>query len=65
MLSVIEYRRLRSWAPAGVIYRGLNTPSNRDEAVAGLKIVNARRAYFIQPDGTLDMQSWDSRREGH
>ena len=61
MLSVIETRGLRSWALAGVIYQGPNTSSNPDEAIAGLEIIKARRAYFIQPDGRLDIQRWDSR----
>lgn len=60
MLSVIEYKGLlRSWALAGVIYEGPSTSGDPDESIAGLEIIRARRAHFIRPDGTLDIERWD------
>ncbi len=59
MLTVIEAPSgLRSWSLAGVIYKGPNT--DPDEAIPGVEIISARRAYFIQPDGRLNTQLWDS-----
>jgi len=59
MLAVIEYRGLRSWALAGVIYQGPNPSDDPQQSIAGLQIMKARRAHFIRPDGTLDVQRWD------
>lgn len=60
MLSVIEHKGIRTWALAGVIYEGPNPSSNNEEAIAGLQIMKARRGHFIRPDGTLDVQLWNS-----
>lgn len=61
MLSVIEPKGLlRSWALAGVIYEGPSTSSDPNEAIAGLEVIRARRAHFINPDGTLDRQRWET-----
>lgn len=60
MLSVIEHKGLRTWALAGVVYQGPNTADNPDEAIVGLEIIKARRAYFILPDGSLDVENWES-----
>ncbi|MGA9754388.1 MAG: hypothetical protein WBV23_04520 [Desulfobaccales bacterium] len=61
MLTVIESSSgLRSWSLAGVIYKGPNTSEEPSEAIAGLEIIKARRAYFIQPNGRLNTQLWES-----
>lgn len=56
MLTVVQ-GALRSWRLAGVIIQG---PNNRDDpdrpAIAGLEVIRARRADFINPDGTLNRQ---------
>lgn len=59
MLSVIEHRGLRTWALAGVIYQGPNTSDDPDQAIAGVEIIKARRACFIRPDGSLDVDKWE------
>ena len=58
MLYVVE-GVLRSWALAGVIYEGPSTADDPNEAIAGLEVIRARRAHFINPDGTLDVARWD------
>jgi hypothetical protein len=58
MLAVIEYKGLRTWALAGVIYQGPNTSSDQEEAIAGFELIRARRAHFILPDGSLDLARW-------
>jgi hypothetical protein len=58
MLSVIEQGLLRSWALAGVIYEGPSTALDPNQAIAGLEVIRARRAHFINSDGTLDRQRW-------
>lgn len=61
MLTVIEYESgLRSWSLAGVIYSGPNTSEEPSEAITAVEIIRARRAYFIQPDGRLNTQLWES-----
>jgi hypothetical protein len=58
MLYVVE-GVLRSWALAGVIYEGPSTSDDSNEAIPGLELIRARRAHFINPDGTLDVGRWD------
>jgi hypothetical protein len=60
MLSVINYQGKRTSALAGVLYEGPNPEPDPEEAIAGLEIIRARRAHFILPDGTLDVQRWQS-----
>jgi hypothetical protein len=60
MLTVIETSAIRSWALAGVIYEGPNPSPDEAEAIAGLDIIRARRAYFILPDGQLDIPRWEA-----
>jgi hypothetical protein len=54
MLTVVQ-GKLRGWRLAGVIVEG---PNDRDTAerpaIAGLEIIRARRADFINADGTLN-----------
>jgi len=59
MLDVVE-EVLRSWALAGVIYEGPSTSPDPEQSIAGLEIIRARRAHFINPDGTLNVERWDS-----
>jgi hypothetical protein len=51
---------IRSWALAGVIYRGPNISVDPDQAIEGFKLISARRSHFILPDGRLDMTQWRS-----
>ena len=60
MLAIMEHRGLRSWVLAGVIYQGPNPSTDPTEAIDGMEIIKARRAHFILPDGTLDIERWNS-----
>jgi hypothetical protein len=54
MLTVVQ-GALRSWRLAGVIYEGPNIESTAERpGIEGLEIIRARRADFINADGTLD-----------
>lgn len=54
MLTVVQ-GALRSWRLAGVIYEGPNLQSTVERpGIEGLEIIRARRADFINADGTLD-----------
>ena len=59
MLTVVESSFLRSWSLAGVVYQGPNPSPDSSSAIAGLEIIRARRAHFILPDGSLDVQRWN------
>ena len=60
MLTVVEHGGLRSWRLAGVIYKGPNPSTDPAEAIEGIEIIKARRAHFISPDGTLDIERWNN-----
>jgi hypothetical protein len=51
---------VRSWALAGVIYRGPNISPDPDQAIEGFEVISARRSCFILPDGQLDVARWRS-----
>lgn len=54
MLTVIQ-GVLRGWRLAGIIYEGPNILNTVERpGIEGLEIIRARRADFINPDGTLD-----------
>jgi hypothetical protein len=54
MLTVVQ-GALRGWRLAGVIYEGPNVESTAERpGIEGLEIIRARRADFINADGTLD-----------
>jgi hypothetical protein len=55
-----EHKGLRLNVLAGVINSGPNTSDNPEEAIAGLEIIRARRACFIQANGLLDRSLWDT-----
>jgi hypothetical protein len=59
MTTVVE-GKLRSWALAGMIYEGPNTSDDPNEGIPGFEIIRARRADFLQPDGTLNTTQWYS-----
>jgi hypothetical protein len=58
VLTVVETSAIRSWVLAGVIYEGPNASPDEAQAIAGLEIIRARRADFIQSDGQLDIRRW-------
>lgn len=57
MLTVIQ-GALRSWSLSGIVYEGPCTSNVPGEAIEGLEILRARRAYFLMPDGQLDVALW-------
>jgi hypothetical protein len=59
VIKIVE-TPIRSWALAGVIYRGPNISVDPDQAIEGFKLISARRSHFILPDGRLDMTQWRS-----
>ena len=59
MITVVQYRGLRSWMLGGVIFQGPSTSDDPNEAITGLEIIRARPAHFIFPDGNLDKPRWE------
>jgi hypothetical protein len=59
MLTLIEQKGVWSHRLAGVICEGPH-PDEKDDPAAtfGLEVLRARRADFIQPDGTIDRARW-------
>jgi hypothetical protein len=58
MLTLVQYRRTRSWMLGGVIYQGPNTTDDPNVSIAGLEVIRARPAKFILPDGQLNRNRW-------
>ena len=44
----------------GVIIQGRGAPDSSGQFIEGFELVTARRAAFINPEGTLDLARWDS-----
>lgn len=59
MLYVVE-GVLRCWALAGLIYEGPSTSPDAETSISDLEIIRARRAHFINIDGSLDVARWES-----
>jgi len=60
MLAVFDYKGMRTSALAGVIYEGPNPSQDPEQAIAGLEVIRARRAHFINSDGTLNVELWET-----
>lgn len=44
----------------GVIFRGPNPSTDPAQAIEGFELISIRPAHFINADGTLDVQRWES-----
>lgn len=44
----------------GVIFRGPNPSADPSQAIEGFELISIRPAHFINADGTLDVQRWES-----
>ncbi len=53
MMTVIERHGVRSWTLAGGVYEGPNSYAEDQKSIAGFDVIRARRAHFIEPDGTI------------
>lgn len=63
MLTIVEKALgpnsfLRSYALAGVIHQGPNPALDHSTSIEGLEVIRARRARFINSDGTLNRVLW-------
>ena len=60
MVSISMKNGIHCWALAGVVYQGPNTSLDSSQSICGLEVIKARRAHFIKPDGTLDIDLWEN-----
>jgi hypothetical protein len=58
MLEIVQRGSFRGWMLAGVIFQGPNPSGDPATSIAGLEIIRARPAHFINVDGTLDVDRW-------